>query len=507
MRISPYLTAIFCCVGAMSANAQPMSAIDWLTDSVAVPPSIGLPENDVAATQTRGPISVRPIDGPSLDMIGLQLPESLGLPDTLWEQSDPATLSRLIARAQVQADSPATRGLLIDLLTLAARPPSVTEVEGELLLARIDRLLDLGALGKAAALLEQTDLTDPRLFKRWFDVRLLMGTEDVACDRLTANPDLSPTFTTTIFCLARAGDWNAAALTLDTAEALGLITPAEDALLLRFLDETNATDNGPLTLPAHITPLTFRLYEAVGEPIPTEILPRAFAHTDLAPQNGWKARLAAAERLTAGGVLDPNILMEIYSEQRPAASGGVWDRARAVQALEQALGASDAIAIGNALPTAWSALGPSHLTAALAQNYGDKLAMVNLTGNARTLSLRAGLLSQSSTLAAEKATADPSLAFAAALSSAADLPPPGADPGARLIAEAFAGSTLPPALRALVDEGRSGEAALEAISLFTAGANGDADDLIHAVRLFRAIGLDKIARRASLEYLILDRRG
>ena len=65
---------------------------------------------------------------------------------------------------------------------------------------------------------------------------LLTGEEDTACNVLKTAPGLAPTLMTRVFCLARAGDWNAAALTLRTAEALGNTDATEDLLLSRFLD-------------------------------------------------------------------------------------------------------------------------------------------------------------------------------------------------------------------------------------------------------------------------------
>ena len=44
----------------------------------------------------------------------------------------------------------------------------------------------------------------PQLFARWFDVTLLMGQEDAACDRLIAMPHLAPDYGARIFCTARA---------------------------------------------------------------------------------------------------------------------------------------------------------------------------------------------------------------------------------------------------------------------------------------------------------------
>jgi hypothetical protein len=56
-------------------------------------------------------------------------------------------------------------------------------------------------------------------------VTLLTGTEHDACAILRSQPALAPTLPARVFCLARNGDWNAAVLTLNTARALGDVTP------------------------------------------------------------------------------------------------------------------------------------------------------------------------------------------------------------------------------------------------------------------------------------------
>lgn len=69
--------------------------------------------------------------------------------------------------------------------------------------------------------------------------------------------------------------------------------------------------------------------------------------------SGWKAQLEAAERLARARALPAGILDQLYTAQRPAASGGVWERAAAVQALDAALATGDAARIGPALVTAF----------------------------------------------------------------------------------------------------------------------------------------------------------
>ncbi len=489
------------------ALSQPLSAIDWLTDSVSIPPVIDRPKTDTADPSLPDPISVRPIGAPSMDGIGLVDASAFGLPSDMWEASDPETLARLIARTLPQIDAPATRVLLTGLLTVAARPPAAMQSEGEFFLARVDKLLELGGLEPAAALLELADLSDPRIFKRWFDVRLLLGTEDAACARLSATPDLSPTFPTTIFCLARAGNWDAAALTLDTAKALGLITPAEDALLLRFLDGTNAEEHGPLTLPTQITPLMFRLYEAVGEPIPTKVLPRAFALSDLTAQSGWKARLSAAERLTAAGALPAQRLFDIYREQAPAASGGVWERARAVQQFDAVLAQGDDEELASQLLNVWSALTPLHLGPAFAEEYGRDLLAMARKGVAQNLAFRIALLRPGGAKMVRNLPDDPELQFLVALGKGRVPLPTVQDPIATQVRDAFEADELPSSLELLVNEGRYGEAALIGLNLLSTGADGDGEDLIIALRLLRRLGLETTAQQAALALLIQERRG
>ncbi len=117
---------------------------------------------------------------------------------------------------------------------------------------------------------------------------------------MVESPGLAPTFPARIFCLARSGDWNAAALTLRTGQALGYITEAEEALLSRFLDPDLYEGEPPLPTPAPVTPLAWRMFEAIGEPLSTATLPMAFAHAELRPQAGWKSAGRGGRTVGAG---------------------------------------------------------------------------------------------------------------------------------------------------------------------------------------------------------------
>lgn len=158
---------------------------------------------------------------------------------------------------------------------------------------------------------------------------------------MNTTPGIAPSFAARIFCLAQTGDWAAAAISLHGAESLNLLDRRQAVLLTHFLDDAYVDSDQALPPSDRMTPLDFRIREAIGQPLPTSSLPIAFAHSDLRPMNGWKARLEAAERLARAGAIPPATLRALYSEQKPAASGGVWERAGAMRTLEAALAGGD----------------------------------------------------------------------------------------------------------------------------------------------------------------------
>lgn len=484
-------------------EAAPLSAIDWLSRSVEVAQPAPGAEPPVADDATTPAITVTPLDGAPGNALGLLPPELSGLPRSLWSASQVETLVELIA-AERPDGNPAIQALLTRMMLAEADPPLGGAPGETVLLARVDKLLDLGALEPAQALLEAAGpVATAERFRRSFDIALLLGTEDEACATMRSRPALAPTLPARVFCLAREGDWPAAALTLNTAIALGDVTEAEQKVLTRFLDDSLDDVAEPLPVPERISPLVFRLYEAIGEALPTADLPRAFAHADLRPMVAWRLRLEAAERLARVGAIDAPILFDLYNEARPAASGGIWDRAAAVQALDAALVADDAGAVAAAIGPAWAAMEAARTEVAFAEHYGPALAKVPLSGEALRVAQTAALLSPDVTLPSRPEDGRMRLLAAVARGTVAGLAPD--DPVARAVVAAFAGATLPEPLARALDEGRTGEALLRAVADFNAGVAGDTGALTDALATLRAAGLEDVARQAALQALILDR--
>ena len=498
-----------CTVFATLAKADaPLSAIDWLSQSVTAPAVVTVPpEPAVSGNALPSDVAVTVIGGPSLDAVGLLSSQVTGLPRNLWGLGLTAEIAALVTKER--ADTlPALQQLLITVLVAQAEAPADTAAGGVLLLSRIDKLLEMGALDQAQALLAAAGSTDPNLFRRAFDVALLTGNEDSACEKMQSSPNLAPTFPARIFCLARSGDWNAAALALRTGQALGYVTPEDDALLSRFLDPDLYEDEPAPDAPTRPTPLIWRMFAAIGEPLSTSNLPVAFAHAELQDTSGWKAQIEAAERLVKAGAISPGILLALYTDRRPAASGGVWDRVDAIQDFEAALQKADATSIAQTLPVVWAQMVAMELEVPFAKLYALPLSRQPLVGEAGKLAFHIGLLSdQYEKIAASRTALDASEAFLVGLARGRLAGVVAPDSLGRAIAPTFTTPTPAPEALVLLDQGRVGEAILMAIDRVGRGVQGDLQGVTEGLSLLRHVGLEDIARRTALELMLLERRG
>ena len=490
---------------------KPLSAIDWLSQSLVTPAAMPAPPTEPPVSpQGVAPdsVTVQTLGVDTTDSLGVLPAAVTGLPRALWGMTKVADISALLSQDSGQ-DLPALQGLLLTLLLAEADPPEGTPPGETLFLARVDKLMAIGALDQARALLDTAGAArSPEIFRRYFDVALLIGDEDRACAALKATPGLAPALPTRIFCLARAGDFATAQLTLDTAKALGTVSPAEAVLLTRFMNpELDDTGITPI-MPSPVTPLIFRIYEAIGEPLPDTTLPIAFTYADLSNTAGWKAQLDAVERLSRAGSVAPNLLLGLYTQQKPAASGGVWDRVAAFHAVDAALIAHDAKAVDRTLPPAWAMMKDAELEVPFATLFGTALSKVSLTGSAASVARDVMLLSPDyEKLTQAMVASDPKAAvlLATARGNFTGITAP--DDMSRAVAAAFTTPDIPTDLQAMLDQGRFGETILMTLALLRQGEAGDLRAVRQGLSVLHKLGLEDVARRTALQMLLLDRRG
>ncbi len=502
--------------------SAPLSAIDWLSETVKPAPQLLSP--NASSPTTTPPLGEAPVTGgvaapqaitttvlggPSVDSVGLLPSAKTGYPAALWGRATAGEVSAAIAGLQTEG-IPALHDLAVTVLLAEADAPAMQNPaqRGAVLLARADKLLSIGALDQAYALIEAAGpATNADLFRRAFDVSLLMGQEDRACREMRATRGLNIAPQTRVFCAARAGDWAGAKLTLSTETALGGIPAVEAELLERFLDPEAFADPTLPTPPKPITPLIWRIYDALGETLPTGTLPIAFAHAELSPRAGWKAQAEAAERLARAGVLSPNQLLGIFTSQKPSASGGVWDRIAAFQDFDAAITAGDAVAVAATLPAAYGAMKAAELEVAFAALYGEALASLNLQSQAGDLAYEVGLLSPAyERLAGDPAAGSPR-GYLAGLARGDLTGQTATGDLGRAVAAGFAAPALPDDLAQLARSGNVGMGILTAISRIQTGVFGEDRAVTEGLALLRALGLESAARRTALELMILERRG
>ncbi|KRS18372.1 hypothetical protein [Roseovarius indicus] len=488
---------------------EPLSAIDWLNQpapvSVAQPLLQPLVNPPVTEGVTVPDVTVMALDDVQPDAVGLLPSSTTGLPASLWQASATDTIVAQMSRLG-DTPLPAIQALYYTLLLAEAEPPADAAENARFLRARLDALRKYGAVDAALALVERAGADTPLLFDAWLDLALLKGTEDDACRALADTPDLSDSYAKRIFCIARAGDWSTAALTYDTANAIGALDAHESALLAQFLDPEFAEAN-EMPPPRTMTPLLFRLYEASGMPLPTRNLPREYAVADLRGTMGWKAEVEAAERLARTGALPANRLLGLYTDRRPAASGGVWERVRAVQEFDAALESNDPKAIAEELPEVWRLMRANDLAVVFATLYGERLAALDLPA-AADLAHEIALLSPVYESAA-RATGPRTrrLDFLAGVAKGAPDEAGAAAGTESAIARAFAATEVPPDHAGPLNEGRLGQAILAAAMQLQSTRPGQMRDLESSLATLRIVGLEDVARQAALQILLLSEAG
>lgn len=519
-RVGSALCGLVLGFGALPGAAQggrPLSAIDWLNSGASGQPAIGAFPVTPPTALPVADIAVRPLDAQRPEAIGLFPAARVGLQADLWGQTPSTRLAELIRALPIDM-LPALHDLAFRLLLAEFTAPAGDAADGSadqptsaFLLARIDALIAFGALDQAAALLDALGSTLPDLRLRRFDIGLLLGDEHTACARvLLAEPPIGDD-AARIFCLARAGDWPGAEILM--AEAQGRMDPYMAELMTQFLHDDAALPGAATLIPPPSgtpTPLALRLREATGETAPTTGLPVAFAHSDLRGTLGWRAQIDSAERLVRVGAVSANRLLGLYTERRPAASGGIWERVRVLQSLDVAVRLGDAAAASSALVAGWPLVRAAELEVAIADMFAGALAQMDLTPEAAGIAWRMALLTDSYETAAlglDPARAGSEERFLAAVARGLD-PDGTAMPGelATAVALAFGPEPmLPDGLAGRLAEGRLGEEILSV--LIRLGGPGDPRALAEGLASLRALGLEDIARRAALQSLLLARHG
>jgi hypothetical protein len=260
---------------------------------------------------------------PGVDAIGLAGPAEGGFDQNLWAGSDGEFILALLDGLPVATENPPLRALARRVLMTGAPVQGVAE-PGSILGARAERLLAMGDLESATALLDQVPSTenDSQIARLVVQAALLRGDQETACARAAdIAPSSDATFwaQVTIYCRLADGDQEGARLALDLLRDQG---QADDAAFVSLADSIAAGEPAAAPLgPGGPSALHVALYRLADLPLPDTALaaatPEVLAVAAREPRLVAGDPLAMAERAFLVGALSADGLAEQYRTAAP----------------------------------------------------------------------------------------------------------------------------------------------------------------------------------------------
>ena len=497
MRISCFL--YFILLAFPLASQSPLSAIEWLSKENSKFQKNILDVKNLDK-ENADDIQVTTLSSRDYQTIGLLPIYVTGIPTTIWRNSNFDDLEYSFKKMPTFSYSP-IQELVYALLLAEARPPLDEPERYAFLEARLNKLLKYGAVDPAIALIERASPVPERMIPLLFNISLLSSNNFPVCDPIfqyTKNKDLQAEL---IYCYARKGDWLTAHLILKTGEVLGDLSAQEVSLLDRYLEvDFNVDLNALLPPPELITPLEYRLYEAIGEPIPAEYLPIQYSQSDLSGENGWRAQVIAAERLSSTGAIPGNQILGIYTNNSPGVSGGVWERVKAVSDLDEALESEENVE--QYFQEAWKIFKQTDQLIVFAKLFGLRVFEKNLSQTSQKIAADLLLLINNFELT-ESYWSSNDIRFG--LISGDFSRVMASNETERTIFKVFTEPSIPFLVEQKLNQGKLGEVILNSILQFETGIEGNLRDFSESLSTLNLIGLGTTARRAALTHLVVEK--
>jgi hypothetical protein len=325
------------------------------------------PVERAVPSEPQGEFVVEGLAAPGVDAIGLSGPTEGGFDRPLWQGSDPELAGRLLVELPVVTLVPPLRELTRRLLVTGS-PPGGDE-PGRMLALRIERLVAMGDLDAAKALVDRLPpaATDSMLARRAAEVALLLRDDQSACELADSlGPTSGADFWAEIavYCRLVDDDRSGARLGLDLMREAGQTADgAFFALATAITDQTGPPPLEDFAEPAaiHLALLTFAKW-----PLPQDALSRAappvLAAVAREPALAGTQQLATIERAFLVGATSADRVAAGYAEQD--AGGGAddlpspqshWDAEARAVGYAAVRERSDPAARGALLDATWQA--------------------------------------------------------------------------------------------------------------------------------------------------------
>tara|TARA_B100000686_G_scaffold257500_1_gene269556 strand:+ start:2352 stop:4196 length:1845 start_codon:yes stop_codon:yes gene_type:complete len=262
-------------------------------------------------------ITVNQLEVIDPDAVGLISDDQGGFSENLWEGTDWSFVAAFISRLPITYRSWVLRELGIRLLISRAVVPAGKPGETSFLAVRASKLLEMGELERATALLNSVGSLhkDENLELARVENRFMNNDNSGACNRVrTAISDYTGLYWSQAqaFCLSLSGDHARAALIADLVRETG--DPVEP-VFFSALDALAGVND--IQVPTLKSPkaLHFSMMRTANLRVPTNFVGRTpvmLRMIALAPNAKLEFRLQSAEKATLLGALTPDKLLNLY---------------------------------------------------------------------------------------------------------------------------------------------------------------------------------------------------
>jgi hypothetical protein len=324
------------------------------------------PRTEPPPPEPAGEVAVEGLAAPELDAVGLSGPTEGGFDRPLWQDTDPDLVLQLLTDLPVVTLVPPLRALTRRLLVTGA--PGDASEPGRVLATRIERLVAMGDLDAAKALVDHLPppATDTPLARRAAEVALLLGDDQSACrlaDALGPTSDAEFWAKTAVFCRLAEDDGSGAQLGLDLMREAGQTD--DDAFF--ELATAIAGRSGPAALPTLTRPAAIHvaLLSLAKWPLPERVLadaaPPVLAAVAREPALAGARQLTTLEQAFLVGAAPADRVAASYAEATPSAADALpspesdWDAQMRAMAFGAVLKEADPVARGALLDAAWRA--------------------------------------------------------------------------------------------------------------------------------------------------------
>ena len=374
----------------------------------------------------------------------------------------------------------------------------------DLILIRLNKLLELGATVRAQNLLETLDLSKKESYDIWFDIHLLSLSEETACDKILKKNTSISKYKDRIFCLIQSGDTKIATLTLSGAATLGLLSLEEEIILYNLLYFKGKPIRKGKKIVQSVSPINYRVSKIIGANIEHLDLPSAYHYSELRSNISENKKLLYTENLVRNGVLPYESLRALYSAANLNTDDRSSKRASLSKALEISLAGVPTIKSLRKFITFLDSLADVGLEKFALRHYSmDLLKIVNKFPNSRKA---LGLLLRSADLKVLKNISNTkklnSIYQNIIFNTPVDYKT--INSSEKIIIDALQNKNIPREFDLIMTNRSTGEAVLTAIHMLQGKKASEITDVEKGIKFLSALGFNDLAREVLIYKLVTN---